>query len=253
MKRRRLTKLKWDEISGVDAGANETPGFVLQKSKKLSKDAEKFEETVVKAAELVGTDEVKLYFADADDKVKKALDTVLKHFEEGLEEEKSDDDSEDDLVEKVAKRISKLLKGDSGDSSGDDEDESDEDDESGDSEDEDESGDADKDDESDDESGEDEDENVSKKSDKDDKQTLDAEGLAKGLAEALGKELEPIKEAIVAIADRTENLEKASAGSSALSGQDEDGSEDDKDKKDSDSLSKAFAKVIKTGEKLTLS
>lgn len=252
----RISKLKWDEISGVDHPANETPGWILQKA---AGEVADFETAIVELHKALGSDAAELFFKDADDKVRKAVSRVFKHLDESLEEV---DDEDGDDEEKVEKRgLSKLAEilgatltksedetsDDDDDSDESDDDDDDSDDESGDdADDEDESGDetSDEDDEDKggDEDGED-DEPVSKSS-KLQKSDVDA------IVSAFKEELDPIREAVGALADRTDGLEKHAAGRTSLLGQ--DGSEDSDEDDEKAGLHKAFTGAIRSGEKITL-
>jgi len=101
--------MKWAEISGVDAGANEAPGWLLQKSAEFGDEVEEFEKSIVSLYESLGSEAAKLYFEDAPEEVKKAVSAVHDHLDEGLEDDGEDDDGEEGTVEKSS-LIDKLRK-----------------------------------------------------------------------------------------------------------------------------------------------
>lgn len=258
----RLKKLKWEEISGVDAGANETPGWLLEKSKELGDQAQAFEKAVVSAAEAIDTDEVSLYFKGADEDVVKALETVRKHFQDGIEDE--DEGKEPDpITEGAVNKLISLFKGRSDsdseekdeektEKSEDKEDEKDESTEKSEDKDESTEKSEDKEDESTEKSEEksDEDESTEKSKDSD---GLDVEKLAKAVGDGVNEELEPIRKAILGLAERMENVEKGTARSAGLEGQ--EGSENDKDEKSekTSSVGKAITSaLLNPGKKVTM-
>jgi hypothetical protein len=261
----RISKLKWDEISGVDHPANETPGWILQKA---ADEVEDFETAIVELHKSLGSDSVELFFKDADESVRKAVKKLVKHLDENLEEVDDDDDEDEEDVKKEKRGIAKLrdifglekaddtTSSDDDDDTSDDETSDDEDDED-DTPDDEEKKDTDDDDTSDedDETDEDEEKKPSDDDELDEDEDVEKSALTKSavgeIISALEKELEPIREAVGALADRTESLEKHATGRTSILGQ--DGSEDEDDDDDERAgLHKAITSAIRTGDKVTL-
>lgn len=269
----RIKKLKWQEISEVDAAANEAKGWIIQKA---AKEAGDFETAIVELQKALASDSAELFFENADEKVRKAVDRVLKHLDENLEEtdddDETDDSDEDEPVEKEKRGLAKLkeifslAKAEEDETTEDNEaeetDESVEEDESTEEDKTDETSDDDgvekdkkkapkeEDDEEDEEDGgDDEDEEDASGKKKVKKNKLEKSAVSE-IVNAVKEELDPIREAVGALADRTENLEKHAAGRTSLMGQ--DGSEDEDEDDERAGLHKAITGAIRTGEKITL-
>lgn len=82
----RLTKLRVQEISGVDDPANELPGWLVVKSKEIDHDLRGFEKAIGDLFESLDSPEAELYFKDAPESVLKARDEMLKHLADDVEE-----------------------------------------------------------------------------------------------------------------------------------------------------------------------
>ena len=254
----RIKKMKWNEISGVDAPANTTPGWMLQKSAEFADDIEAFEKAIVSFSDSLGSESVKLYFADAPENVRKALEDVSEYVDAGLEDE---EDSEDETPEDegTITKLRKLFKKDTTETEEETDEESDEDEE-----DENEDEDVNKDEASDedseddeDESDEDEDEDDedSDEDDEDEDDVTKAErtALVKDVVDAVNAQLDPIRESIGAIADRTGKLEKHAAGRTSIDGQEAYENDEDEDEQDERAgLHKAITRVARQGGKVTL-
>jgi hypothetical protein len=250
----RITKQKWDEISGVDAPANGSPGWLLQKA---ADEVEDFEAAIVDLHKALGSDSAKLFFKDSDEAVQKAVTKLLKHLDENIEEVEDDEDEGDEPeeVKKEKRGIAKLAeilkvsvtKSEDGDE-GDEPDENDEDEDT-------ETSDADETDESADETDDEDETDENKDEDDEDEPVAKATALQKSdvdaIVSAFKEELDPIREAVGALADRTEGLEKHAAGRTSLLGQ--DGSEDEDDDGDENAvLHKAFTAAARGAGKIEL-
>lgn len=100
-KRTRLTKLRWDEISGVDDPANETPGWAVMKAKDIAEDVADVEKAVTGAYDNLYADGFDAYIYGAPEDVRKARELLLEHMERDIEIVEEDAVPE---TEPVAKR-----------------------------------------------------------------------------------------------------------------------------------------------------
>jgi hypothetical protein len=82
----RLSKLRLNEISGVDEPANDAPNWIVAKSAEFKAEIDDIERAVVGAYELLSSPEVSLYLGDAPGDVTKARDELIDHLEKDLEE-----------------------------------------------------------------------------------------------------------------------------------------------------------------------
>jgi hypothetical protein len=81
----RLTKLRLNEISGVDDPANAAPDWIVAKSAEFKTEIEDVEKAVIGLHELLGSQEVALYLGDDED-VAKARDALLEKIDADIEE-----------------------------------------------------------------------------------------------------------------------------------------------------------------------
>lgn len=257
----RLTQFRMKELSGVDEGANELPGWIVQKAKDWEGEVAEFEQEIVGLRDQLSSDAADLYFSTAPEEITKARDEVLSHLEDGMEEVPDDaEDAEDrkGLVQKLREKLSgkdgsvekSETEGQDAPAAAEGEPSSPGEDESGDSE----------------------------KSPPGDvvpsgtegaaaapegKGTAEeapagdvvpsppsAEDVAKAVVPALTEQLDPIREAISGLADRTEALEKSAAVRKGLNGQ-EVSVTDDEDGEEISGVAKAIRRTLH-GEKVEL-
>jgi hypothetical protein len=253
----RLTKLRMAELSGVDDPANEMPGWIVTKSKEWKAEVETFEKEVAGAYDGLRTDSMELYLNDAPEDVKKAHEVLVEHLSKGLESSEDEAAEEEPAKKSVKERLRNMFSSDdegvekAEEPAGNGEAPEPHDDEEVEAEEEPEVG--------DEEPSEPEDEPAEEpegveKADEADEEGPDPDASAeeeadvrKDIAETLAEQLEPLREAVVALADRTELLEKHAAGRVGLDGEDFSGAEGDEPAP----LSKSIHAALKNG-KVTL-
>lgn len=101
----RLTNLRISELSGVDDPANQAPDWIVAKAREFRQDVSNIEKAVTGLYELLDSDEVELYMADAPDFVEKAREALRDHLASGLEDAEDNDEQEG-----LMKRLSKIFK-----------------------------------------------------------------------------------------------------------------------------------------------
>jgi hypothetical protein len=100
----RLTKLRLNEISGVDDPANEQPGWIVAKSREFKTEIEDLERSVVALHELLASRDLDVYLDDAPAEVTKAREELIGHIAKDLE-----DDEEQEVSGKVIDKIRNLF------------------------------------------------------------------------------------------------------------------------------------------------
>lgn len=108
-----LKKVRIDELSGVDEAANDTRGWIMQKAKGNLKAAmEAMEKSVVSTFEGLTAEETQAYLADAPNEVKDAHELLTKHIGNDLEDDEADaEPSKDEPETPTRKSIKETLQG----------------------------------------------------------------------------------------------------------------------------------------------
>lgn len=113
----RLTKLRVKEISGVDAPANNLPGWLVMKSKDDLAQVEAFEKAIGMLHDELASDHADVYFSDAPPEVLKARADLIGYISQDVE-----DDGETVTEKSVGERFKSLFKAGAYDEPGPDDD-----------------------------------------------------------------------------------------------------------------------------------
>lgn len=215
----RLTKLRVKELSGVDDPAHKLPGWIVAKSAGWKVEVEALEKAIVSTYDGLRGEEADVYFIDAPDEVVKARELIVEHIAKDVEEDEAEEeeDVEEDAKKSVIKRVREILTGSEEVQKADEEDETEEDESAAEEDEVDETvAEEDEVDEpvAEDETEEDEPEVAEKAVDE------IVEKLTSHLTETLEENISPVRDAIGAVVDRVDALEKHAAGRSSISGQD---------------------------------
>lgn len=207
----KLTKLRMKEISGVDDPANELPGWIVAKAKEWEGEVEDLEKSVGSLYDGLTGEAADLYFTDAPEDVAKARETLIGHMADDVEEVEKDSGEPDPEPEETPARKQRRFRDafrskPAGDETPEPEETP-----------------AKKAAELAPPPGEEPAEETPAETAEPEAPAVDEEAIAKSvvsdLAGVIRETVDPLRDAVAALADRTENLEKHAARPAGLRGQ----------------------------------
>lgn len=234
----KLTKLRMDELSGVDAGSNLSPGWIVEKSKAVKADVESFEKAIVGIFDGLASDDADLFFSDASDEIVKARKDVLEFIAKDLVEEEAETAETEEPTGPLAKFKAMFKTSDT---------ETETETETSESAETETETDTETDTEETDTETETEETETETETDTAKAREEERDELIKGLATAVQAELEPIRDSVGALVDRVVDIEKFTARRSGLDGQESVETDDDSASEEGH-ITKALRVAMKTGK-----